>query len=144
MAKAAKDKDRALAHANRPEIAGDNEVDVEEELARLETEDVEKDYSGSRVIVIHPGSQNLRIGLASDALPKTLPMVVARKWDHSESEGKEGEARPRRMARDADGNTDPKELFGERVRASVSWREWALTRPVLISLRRSIRTCAPR
>ncbi|KAG9257233.1 uncharacterized protein F5Z01DRAFT_679882 [Emericellopsis atlantica] len=29
----------------------------------------------SKIIVIHPGSQNLRIGFASDALPRTIPMT---------------------------------------------------------------------
>lgn len=31
------------------------------------------------IVVIHPGSRNLRIGLASDATPRTLPHCVARK-----------------------------------------------------------------
>src|SRR5689334_1105110 len=49
----------------------------------------------SKIIVIHPGSQNLRIGFASDALPKTIPMVVATKWPQTEDE--EHEALPRRQ-----------------------------------------------
>jgi actin-related protein 8 len=40
----------------------------------------------TRVIVIHPGSQNLRIGLASDALPKTIPAVLATRSRQTESE----------------------------------------------------------
>ncbi|KKA28065.1 hypothetical protein TD95_003653, partial [Thielaviopsis punctulata] len=48
----------------------------------------------TRMIVIHPGSQNLRIGFASDALPKTVPMVLANKAPYTESE--DGEALPRR------------------------------------------------
>ncbi|KAI7864747.1 hypothetical protein BDF14DRAFT_1831607 [Spinellus fusiger] len=31
------------------------------------------------IIVIHPGSRNLRIGLASEAFPKTVPHVIARR-----------------------------------------------------------------
>lgn len=46
----------------------------------------EEEMLGSKVIVIHPGSQNLRIGLASDALPKSIPMVIARRSDKAEFE----------------------------------------------------------
>src|SRR5687767_7315127 len=49
----------------------------------------------SRIIVIHPGSQNLRIGFASDALPKTIPMTLATKFPQTESEMHE--ALPRRQ-----------------------------------------------
>ncbi|KAK4190344.1 putative actin-related protein 8 [Podospora australis] len=48
----------------------------------------------SKIIVIHPGSQNLRLGFASDALPKTIPMVLATKYPQTESEMYE--ALPRR------------------------------------------------
>lgn len=40
----------------------------------------------SRIIVVHPGSQNLRIGFASDALPRTIPMTIATKFPQTESE----------------------------------------------------------
>ncbi|KFH49068.1 actin-related protein-like protein [Hapsidospora chrysogenum ATCC 11550] len=49
----------------------------------------------SSIIVIHPGSQNLRIGFASDALPRTIPMVLATKFPQTESELHE--ALPRRQ-----------------------------------------------
>lgn len=49
----------------------------------------------SRIIVIHPGSQNLRIGFAGDALPKTIPMTLASRFPRSESEIHE--ALPRRQ-----------------------------------------------
>jgi actin-related protein 8 len=49
----------------------------------------------SKIIVIHPGSQNLRIGFASDALPRTIPMVLATKFPQTESELHE--ALPRRQ-----------------------------------------------
>ncbi|CAF3474681.1 unnamed protein product [Fusarium graminearum] len=49
----------------------------------------------SKIIVIHPGSQNLRIGFASDALPKTIPMTLATKFPQTESEMYE--ALPRRQ-----------------------------------------------
>ncbi|KAK5989918.1 putative actin-related protein 8 [Cladobotryum mycophilum] len=49
----------------------------------------------SRVIVIHPGSQNFRIGFASDALPKTIPTTLATKFPQTESDMHE--ALPRRQ-----------------------------------------------
>ncbi|KAG6029985.1 hypothetical protein E4U41_000223 [Claviceps citrina] len=49
----------------------------------------------SRIIVIHPGSQNLRIGFASDALPRTIPTVLATKFPQTESDMYE--ALPRRQ-----------------------------------------------
>ncbi|KAK2608767.1 Actin-like protein arp8 [Conoideocrella luteorostrata] len=49
----------------------------------------------SRIIVIHPGSQNLRIGFASDALPRTIPSTLATKFPQTESEIYE--ALPRRQ-----------------------------------------------
>lgn len=51
---------------------------------------------GSKIVVIHPGSQNLRIGLANDALPKTVPMCIARKSKANESE-EDPEPRPKRI-----------------------------------------------
>ncbi|KAJ4165859.1 hypothetical protein LMH87_007469 [Akanthomyces muscarius] len=49
----------------------------------------------SRIIVIHPGSQNLRIGFASDALPKTIPTALATKFARTEADM--FEALPRRQ-----------------------------------------------
>ncbi|KAG5440584.1 hypothetical protein PCK2_000409 [Pneumocystis canis] len=40
-------------------------------------EDDEKQTNDSKVLVIHPGSLHLRIGLASDAFPRTIPNVIA-------------------------------------------------------------------
>ncbi|KAG4301549.1 hypothetical protein PCANB_001726 [Pneumocystis canis] len=40
-------------------------------------EDDEKQTSDAKVLVIHPGSLHLRIGLASDAFPRTIPNVIA-------------------------------------------------------------------
>lgn len=39
--------------------------------------DEEEEVVGSKIVVLHPGSRNLRVGLASQAFPKTFPMVVA-------------------------------------------------------------------
>ncbi|KAK3996029.1 putative actin-related protein 8 [Cladorrhinum sp. PSN332] len=83
----AKDRDRALNNTNgevsflNDEIQGDDAAPS----AHLDP---------SKIIVIHPGSQNMRIGFASDALPKTIPMVLATKYPQTEAE--QYEALPRR------------------------------------------------
>ncbi|KZP01605.1 actin-like ATPase domain-containing protein [Calocera viscosa TUFC12733] len=41
---------------------------------------------GSNVIVIHPGTRNMRVGLASSLSPVTIPSVVARKSEHAEED----------------------------------------------------------
>jgi actin-related protein 8 len=71
----------------------------------------------SKLIVIHPGSHSLRIGLGSDALPKTVPMVVARKWKESEDEEDGGEPCPKRMKVEGAVPADalPEKWFGEDV-----------------------------
>lgn len=106
MTKSAKDRDRALAAA---------EVEVEADGdATMEDEEEPSEAVGSKVIVIHIGSQNLRIGLASDALPKTVPMVIARKSDTNESED-HGEPKPKRFKRDDGTPEEPEKLFGPEV-----------------------------
>jgi len=57
---------------------------------------------GSKILVIHPGSRNLRIGLASDALPKTIPNVIARRFSHAEFEEEDGGPRPKRFKVDTE------------------------------------------
>lgn len=82
MARVARDRDRALAQAAQNGAVAPSDLDeVNGNLAADEsTINIEgSEMFGSKVIVIQPGSQNLRIGLASDALPKTVPMVVARR-----------------------------------------------------------------
>ena len=113
MTKAARDKDRALAHAGPNGATADPDLDMEDEGG---VEDgTETDVYGSKVIVIHPGSQNLRLGLGTDALPKTVPMVIARRAPQAESEENGGEPRPKRVKLD-DGFTAPPETwFGEQV-----------------------------
>ncbi|RUO96139.1 hypothetical protein BC936DRAFT_142554, partial [Jimgerdemannia flammicorona] len=39
------------------------------------------EQEGSDVIIIHPGSRHLRIGRASEAFPRTVPHVIARKMN---------------------------------------------------------------
>lgn len=120
MTTTAKDRDRALALAQAksedfpsadPDIYIDDEVGMEDPNGLLTGQDA----LGSKVIVIHPGSQNLRIGLASDALPKTVPMVIARKWRLSESEDGRGEPRPKRLKLDDSGDPEPEKMFGDDV-----------------------------
>ena len=113
----AKDRDRALAQARPNELPPDVDMDIDDEagLDELGGTSGDQDASGSKVIVIHPGSQNLRIGLASDALPKTVPMVVARKWKCSESEEHGAEPLPKRQKLENGAYPEPESLFGQDV-----------------------------
>ena len=70
---------------------------------------------GNNVIVIHPGSQNLRIGFANDALPKSVPMVIARKWKCNESEEAGGDPAPKRIKLSDGAELSPRQAFGEEV-----------------------------
>ncbi|CAN9302566.1 unnamed protein product [Alternaria alternata] len=109
----ARDKDRARAlgvpatEGATPQVADETMEDAEVSFASRT--DI------SKLIVIHPGSQNLRIGLGSDALPKTVPMVIARKWKESEDEEDEGEPSPKRMKVEGELPADalPEKWFGE-------------------------------
>ncbi|KAI0802610.1 hypothetical protein GGR55DRAFT_418866 [Xylaria sp. FL0064] len=91
LVQSAKDRDRALARNGHAEVPLPV-ADMQPEEAAASTID---GTDPSKVIVIHPGSQNLRIGFASDALPKTIPMTVATKFPQTESEMHE--ALPRRQ-----------------------------------------------
>ncbi|KAL4871820.1 hypothetical protein BDV12DRAFT_183400 [Aspergillus spectabilis] len=111
MAKNAKDRDRALAMAKTNDL-GVTEADAEMD-GDTNMEDAEEatEAAGSKVVVIHVGSQNLRIGLSSDALPKTLPMVIARKSATSEYEDQE-EPLPKRLKLDDGSEMEPEKKFG--------------------------------
>ncbi|PON29829.1 hypothetical protein TGAM01_v201195 [Trichoderma gamsii] len=91
LVQSARDRDRALSKPANGELPLP--------LPDLGEDDGAATPSGgmdpSRVIVIHPGSQNLRIGFASDALPKTIPTTLATKFPQTESEMYE--ALPRRQ-----------------------------------------------
>ena len=107
MVKEAKDRDRARARA------GDDldvTMDLDEEGNTDEAEGASS-TPGDKIIVIHPGSQNLRIGLASDAIPRTVPMVIARKWKCSESEENGGEPAPKRTKLDDGSYAEPEKMF---------------------------------
>lgn len=107
MIRNAKDKDRALARTGNTDVPNptNGEGDLEDDEAG--TGD---GFDASKIIVIHPGSQNLRIGFASDALPKTIPMAIAAKWNVTESE--EYEPRPKRQ-KIGDTASTPEQQFGE-------------------------------
>ena len=110
MVKQAKDRDRALAQGKTVGPDGDIEMDDGDG----EEEDEDEASSGAKTIVIHIGSQNMRVGLANDALPKTVPMVIARRAERSESEENNGEPAPKR-AKLNNGlpPPEPEKRFGE-------------------------------
>lgn len=116
MTKSAKDRDRALAMGKTEELEGDGEIDGDTPMD--DAEEAATEALGSKVIVIHVGSQNLRIGLASDALPKTVPMVIARKSTKNESEEEGTEPIPKRQKLDDDSLMEPEKMFGTEVRLS--------------------------
>lgn len=107
MVREARDKDRALAK-------GVSTTETTEEGADEAGLSYSRD-DPSKLIVLHVGSQNLRIGLGSDALPKTVPMVIARRWEQSESEENEGEPSPKRLKVEGVLPADalPEKWFGE-------------------------------
>lgn len=112
MTKAARDKDRALAQAASNGVSADAAAaEIEEDAAMDEA--AEAEAFGSKTIVIHPGSRNLRIGLATDALPKTVPMVVARRATKAEDE--DSTPRPKRIKMDDGSAAEPEQQFGEDV-----------------------------
>jgi actin-related protein 8 len=110
--KAAVDRDRARAQDGQEGPYPEAEPDVDEDVPM---DDAGNENFGSKTIIIHVGSQNLRIGFATDALPKTVPMVVARKAARSEAE--DSEPCPKRLKLDDD--TPSEEWFGEEVCFSV-------------------------
>ncbi|OGE53496.1 hypothetical protein PENARI_c007G09541 [Penicillium arizonense] len=109
MTKKAKDHDRAMAMAKPENAEGEGEADGDTNME--DAEETPAEMAGSKVIVIHIGSQNLRIGLASDALPKTVPMVIARKAATSESEDY-AEPKPKRFKAEDDSELEPEKAFG--------------------------------
>jgi actin-related protein 8 len=118
MTASAKDRDRALAQARPTDLPPqDVEMDIDDDagLDDMGSGSGDQDASGAKVIVIHPGSQNLRIGLASDPLPKTVPMVIARKWKHNEWEQDGGEPKPKRIKLDDGSTPEPEKMFGQEV-----------------------------
>lgn len=101
--------DPATAAPGAPDSVNMDEAKVPDEAA----EEEEVTRYGSKIIVIHPGSQNLRIGFASDALPKSIPNVIARRAEKAEFEFEE--RCPKRVKLDADGDVDMDGAEGENV-----------------------------
>lgn len=121
MAKAAKERDRALAMSKTNELPlPEIEVSADGDTTMAETkEDEPEAVLGSKTVVMHVGSQNLRIGLASDALPKTVPMVIARQAEENESEQDGGEPRPKRLKLDNGELMEPEKMFGPEVNTAT-------------------------
>lgn len=111
--KAAVDLDRARAQNGQEGPYADVDPDMDEDVAM---DDVDGENYGSKTIIIHVGSQNLRLGLATDALPKTVPMVIARRADKTEAE--DSEPVPKRMKLDEDAPSE--EWFGDEVCARAN------------------------
>lgn len=115
MAKAAKERDRALAMSKQNELPlPEEEADQDTTMGEAGNEE-EEAVAGSKTIVVHVGSQNLRIGLASDALPKTIPMVIAHRSEMNESEENGGEPKPKRLKMDDGELMEPEKMFGPDV-----------------------------
>ncbi|KAF2199247.1 actin-like ATPase domain-containing protein [Delitschia confertaspora ATCC 74209] len=117
MIREARDKDRAMAQGVQ---ADDSVMDMDDAGAEdVTVSSGSKEAYASKLIVLHVGSQNLRIGLGTDALPKTVPMVIARKWDQNESEEDGGEPRPKRLKLDGvvPDAAHPEKWFGEDFRS---------------------------
>jgi actin-related protein 8 len=142
MVQAARDKDRALAFGAPPDGAAEQvQDDAAEDNALPSTQD-----DSAKLVIIHVGSQNLRIGFGTDALPKSLPMVIARKWHENEAEEGDGEPSPKRLKVDGvvPAAAYPEKWFGEDVRALLSNLALkTVIANVYLSLRTSIRPCAP-
>ena len=112
MVREARDKDRALAQGTLGATAMEiDDATVEEAAAGSGYWETQ----AAKLIILHVGSQNLRIGLGTDALPKTVPMVIARKRDQNESEEGSGEPRPRRLTVDDNVPPEPEKRFREDV-----------------------------
>ncbi|KAF2396192.1 actin-like ATPase domain-containing protein [Trichodelitschia bisporula] len=111
LVREARDHDRALAQTSN-EIA--MQAPSEDTMMEDEQDSEGQEPHGSKIIVIHPGSQNLRIGFSNDALPKTVPMVIARKWPENESEEYGGEPLPKRAKIDDELPDEPEKWFGEQ------------------------------
>lgn len=128
MTAKARDRDRELAQANpneAPPSGADLDMDDDAGMEDAGEPLTGQDALGSKVIVIHPGSQNLRIGLASDALPKTVPMVIARKWQMSESEEDNGEPSPKRRRTDDGSQMEPENMFGKEASVRICYAQSA-------------------
>ena len=113
MAKHARDKDRALAHGVAEAPSTQDYMDIDDAAIGDDTNVEEGGLSAAKTIIIHPGSQNLRIGFGSDVLPKTVPMCIARKSDENESEDPKKVPKPKRQAQPGDESPEVTQRFGK-------------------------------
>ncbi|KFY22662.1 hypothetical protein V493_06432 [Pseudogymnoascus sp. VKM F-4281 (FW-2241)] len=105
MIRTAKDKDRALARTGDTDVPGPNPD--EPEFGDEDASTGADGFDASKIIAIHLGSQNMRIGLASDALPRTVPMCTAWKMPKCESDIKPPLPKRQKMT------GTPEEQFGD-------------------------------
>ena len=116
----AKNRDRELAQTGLGDLATiDPDMDLGDDVGLDDSNVPSQERLGSKIIVIHPGSQNLRIGLANDSLPKTVPMCIARRWAACESEDGDGEPRPKRQKANDGSIAAPEKMFGPGVSESI-------------------------
>ena len=111
----AKNRDRYLAQPGMEEPVLDPDMDLGDDVGLDDTAAPGLDQLGSKVIVLHPGSLNLRIGYATDSLPKTVPMCIARRWEKCEAEDGDGEPRPKRQKANDGSIAAPEKMFGPTV-----------------------------
>lgn len=110
---------------NGMDVGGDGTpMETDTSMVDNDTEDPNEPH-GAKIIIIHPGSQNLRVGFASDVLPKTVPMCIARRWKENESE-ESGEPAPKRLKTAQEGLPRDKQhlskqgIFGEDFQATYN------------------------
>ena len=111
----ARDKDRAFGPGATDSLIAQDEMDIDDSAIAEDPTAVgeEGGIPANKTIIIHPGSQNLRIGFGSDVLPKTVPMCIARKSDSNESEDPHKTARPRRHINVDDEDIEVNRQFGK-------------------------------
>jgi len=118
LARVARDRDRALAQSENAGV-GASDLMLDVDVAEDTTDGAgDAETLGSKIIIMHPGSQNLRLGLASDALPKTIPMVVARRLKQSSSTvavADDDEPTPKRRKVEDTSIAETDTLFGPEV-----------------------------
>ena len=117
-----KQAEAAELKRNQAENGEDRDaMDVDDEAGLEDVDDDEDtDLTGSKVIVVHLGSHYLRLGLASDALPKSVPMVIARKSPCNESEEGDAEPTPKRKKLDDGSVAPPEKMFAPEFNAEYA------------------------
>jgi actin-related protein 8 len=64
-------------HDEKGTSMDEDKTPLDEDDEAEQDDEEEEESEDEKVVVIHPGSKNIRIGLASDVYPKTFPFVVA-------------------------------------------------------------------